>query len=186
MDLKYTYIIVLLFAAGFCNAQPTYLDVDFEFQAYPTGLIPGVRLETGKGKNAAHLRLGYNWIRHGDFGKHEDERGDGFGFSIGYKRYFKPEQKGLFAGLKNDIWFNEIDWKDDIGAPNERSGRTKITVLQPTAEFGYAFVLNPSLVISPNIAVGYEINAKTNGEPTGEGAIFLMGVCIGKRFIFTK
>lgn len=186
MDLKYAFVGILLFTAGFCTAQPAYLDVNFEFQAYPTGLIPGVRLESGNGKNAAHLRLGYNWIRHGDFGKHEDERGDGFGFSLGYKRYLKTGQMAFFTGVKNDIWFNQIGWKDNIGKPNERKGQTKITVIQPTAEFGYAFLLNPTLVIAPNIAVGYEINAKTKGEPTGEGAIFLIGVCIGKRIVFAK
>ncbi len=182
MKLKLPLVTLMLLASILCSAQDVFLDIDFEFQAYPTGLIPGLRLEGGKGRNAAHLRLGYNWIRHGDFGKHDDERGDGFGFSLGYKRYFKDGQTGFFVGTKNDFWFNELDWKENIGEPDERSGQTKITVVQPTAEFGYAFLVNSGFVIAPNIAFGYEVNVKTEGEPTGEGAIFLLGVLFGKRF----
>ena len=57
---------------------------------------------------AFHLRLGYNWIRHQDFGEHEDERGDGYGFTLGYKRYFKEGHKGFFIGARNDFWFNDF------------------------------------------------------------------------------
>ncbi len=157
------------------------MDIDFEFQAYPTGLIPSLRLEAASGKGAGHFRIGYNWIRHGSNGVHQNERGHGFGFSFGYKRYFKEGQLGYFAGIKNDLWFNEIDWKDNIGSANELSGRTDLIVVQSTVTAGYMFRLNPVMVIAPTLSFGYEINAWTDGEPTGEGAIFLLGFHVGRR-----
>ena len=183
------FIIAFLFITGIIYtpklyAQEGILDIDFELQAYPTGIIPGIRIEKGFAqKNAIHLRLGYNWIRHRDLGVHEDERGDGFGFTLGYKRYLKAGFKGWFGGIRSDVWFNQLDWKDHIGLPNEQSGHTKITVVQPTAEAGYLFTLPNDWIIAPAIGFGYEVNVVTNGEPTGEGAILLLGFTLGKRFV---
>ena len=85
------------------------IDLNFELQAYPTGIIPGVRIEQNQGtKSATHLRLGYNWIRHRDLGVHDDERGDGFGFTIGHKRYFNENHEGWNIGLKSDVWWMRI------------------------------------------------------------------------------
>jgi len=157
-------------------------DFSVEFQAYPTGLIPGIRLEQAvKTHYAFHLRAGYNWVRHRDQGRHEDERGDGKGFSVGYKRYFRSGHEGFFIGARNDVWWNELDWKDRIGQPDEVSGHTKITVLQPTLEAGYVF-LKSDWILSPTVAFGFEFNVKTEGEPVGEGAILLLGVQLGRRF----
>jgi len=61
-------------------------------------------------------------------------------------------------------------------------GHTSITVIQPTVELGYLFILGKSLHMTPSIAFGWEWNAKTDGEPTGEGAILLLGISVGKRF----
>ncbi|MFQ5446553.1 MAG: hypothetical protein ACE5FF_06435 [Saprospiraceae bacterium] len=164
-------------------AQQTPLDISLEFQAYPTGLLPGLRVEKGFGtRHTLHLRAGYNLVRHGSAGKHEDERGGGAGFTIGYKRYFSGGFRGWFAGVKNDFWLNEIDWKDGVGQPGESSGTTNITVVQPTAEAGFLFEFGRSWIFAPTLAFGFEINVKTKGEPTGEGAIFLAGLQFGRRF----
>lgn len=155
-------------------------DLHFEFQAYPTGLIPGIRIEKNlTNGNAVHVRLGYNWIRHRDLGVHDDERGDGIGFSLGYKKYFSSEFKGWSLGIRNDFWWNSIDWRDDE-ASGQVLGHTDITVIQPTLELTYLFE-KPGISFAPSIALGYEWNVKTNGEPTGEGAILLVGIQIGKR-----
>lgn len=111
----------------------------FEFQAYPTGLIPGLRIEKGIGtKSAVHLRLGYQWIRHRDLGVHEDERGNGYGFTLGYRRYFSEGFRGVSISSRCDLWFNKLDWEDtDIAIPV--SGTSDIVVVQPTLELGYTF-----------------------------------------------
>lgn len=159
------------------------LDLSFEFQAYPTGLIPGLRLEKNFGeKNAAHLRLGYQLIDHRSLGKHDDETGSGYGLTLGYKRYFKTGHEGFSLGLKTDLWFNSIDWTTIGENDANTSGNTDIIVLQPTIEGGYLFTFGPSWVFTPSVAFGFEWNIKTEGEPTGEGAILLLGFSIGKRF----
>ena len=182
MKLKYCLTSLALLAFLFAQAQRGPVDVHFEFQAYPTGLIPGLRFDLNFAeKNAAHLRLGYQLIGHRDLGKHMDETGNGFGFTLGYKRYFKSGFQGFFIGARNDIWFNEINW-EDFGIVGARKGTTNITVVQPTAEAGYLFEMGKGWIFAPSLAFGFEINVKTDGEPTGEGAIILVGLNIGKRF----
>jgi hypothetical protein len=181
---KYTISIIallmlFLFPSFQANAQT---DISFEFQAYPTGLIPGLRVEKGFGdKNAVHLRLGANLFDHRDLGVQDEEKGNGFGFSIGYKRYLKNDHQGWSLGIKNDIWFNSVDWVDNIVGDISQTGTTKIVVVQPTVELGYLVEFGNNWVFTPAIAFGYEVNVKTEGAPTGEGPILLLGLSIGKR-----
>lgn len=181
--MKNTILFFSLLSAFTTRAQSGPFDATFEFQAYPTGLIPGVRFEKGFAeKNAVSLRLGYQIIDHRDLGKNDDEVGNGYGFSLGYKRYFKENYQGLYAGVKNDFWWNTIEWKMNPDTPDEFSGETDIVVVQPTAEVGYLFAFDNGWILSPTLAFGFEINVETEGRPTGEGAIFLLGVNVGKRF----
>lgn len=175
-------VLSLFFLFSFVEGRAQQgLDLGFEFQAYPTGLIPGLRLEYPiGGQYAASLRLGYNHIRHGNAGKHEDERGQGWGGSIGLKRYYFAEgKKGWFATLRSDLWFNSIDWKDHIGQVDEVRGTTDIVVLQPTLEAGFCLRKTQSWFLSPALAFGLEWNVKTDGSPTGEGPILLAGFTVG-------
>ena len=154
-----------------------HTDISVEFQAYPAGLIPGISIDKSvSSRSDVYFRLAYNWIRHGDLGKHDDERGYGYGFSIGYKIFIKENYKGFRFGIKNDVWRNSIDWMDSAD-----SGNTKVTVIQPTLEIAYV-ITTKNIVISPSIAFGYEANVSTTGSPTGEGAILLLGAQFGKRF----
>ena len=169
-----------------CRAQieRSQTNISVEFQAYPTGLVPGVRIaKLFKEQHALHFRLGYNWIRHRDLGVHEDERGDGFGFTLGYRQYFSPNHEKYFVGVRSDFWFNELIWKDNIGGGNEITGVSNIRVIQPTLEAGHLFLLSDgSTFVSPSVAFGFEVNIKTEGEEVGQGAILLVGLSLGKRF----
>ncbi|MCB9231873.1 MAG: hypothetical protein H6581_09435 [Bacteroidia bacterium] len=173
--------IVLMLAARIgCSQNPvSNLDLGIEFQAYPTGLIPGLRADLGIGdRNSFDLRLGLQLIDHQDFGVHENETGSGFGFSLGYRRFLqKKVQKGLFVGLRNDFWFNAIDWQDGIGTAGAQSGRSRIMVVQPTVRLGWLFILaQEKLALAPAVSFGYEINVITHGEPVGQGSILLAGL----------
>ena len=177
--MKFFTSSIIMCAVLLCsnlNAQNP-LSYGFEFQAYPTGLIPGIYFEHSTGERSdIYARLGYNWIRHRDLGKHDDERGDGFGFSVGYKYFISDAGKTKWRlGIKNDIWWNSIDWTE-----GSDTGNTQITVVQPTLELGYVLQRN-NLSISPTLAFGYEVNVKTDGSPTGEGAILLLGFQVGRR-----
>jgi len=183
------FSILFFSCAAFAQVDNTdlgsdgFFDIGLEFQAYPTGLIPGVRIEKGfGGKHAIHLRAGYQWIRHRDLGVHDDERGDGYGFTLGYRRYFQNDFRGWTISSRCDFWANNIDWTDETPM-GDISGNTKIKVIQPTLDLGYTFLFGEGqTVLTPTVAFGYEVNVKTDGAETGEGAILLLGVELSRRF----
>lgn len=171
--IKKTCFILMLLGLGVClKAQSNFVDVGIEFQAYPTGILPGVKVGLGIGDHSAlHLRVGANIFDHRDLGVQEMEEGNGFGFTLGYQYYFGEDHKKLFLGIRNDFWWNTVDW-ETAG----QQGTTEITVIQPTLIGGYAIALaNDKLIFEPTLGFGYEVNVKTEGEPTGEGAIGLAG-----------
>lgn len=178
--MKKLLLVFLIF--GYYQAI-SQIEVGVELQVYPTGFIPGIHLEYELSPHSGlQGRIGYNVVRHRDLGVHQDERGGGFGGTLGYRYYFKPERKGMIIGLRCDLWQNEVDWRDGIGLITEMSGTSNVTVLQPTGELGYTFALNNNLTLVPTISLGAEINIKTEGEEIGQGAILLLGATLSKRF----
>ncbi|MEZ4688023.1 MAG: DUF3575 domain-containing protein [Bacteroidia bacterium] len=167
---KYTaFLLLLMMTSGLAFGQ---ISVGIEFQAYPTGFIPGLRAELPLGTHSeASFRLGYQIIDHQDFGVQDDETGSGFGGTLGYRYYLKEARSGFFGGLRSDLWFNQIDWETD-----GTTGQSNITVLQPTLEAGYRFWLGDNISIAPALGFGVEWNVATNGAETGQGAILLGGL----------
>ncbi|MDX1476663.1 MAG: hypothetical protein R3301_03120 [Saprospiraceae bacterium] len=151
------------------------------FQAYPTGSIPGVHLELGLTDRASLTgRIGYNIVYHGDAGVHDDERGGGFGFSLGYRRHLGGALSRWFGEMRCDIWFNEIDWEDRSGDTVVAEGTSEVTVVQPTAKVGYRLAIGQGgTQLVPSLAFGAEINAQTKGAAVGQGAILLVGLSLG-------
>ncbi len=155
-----------------------------EVQAYPTGFISALRAEKAVANKFSYsFRIGYNYIRHGDAGEHDDERGNGIGFSYGKRQFITRKfLQGYFFGLRADLWYNNITWKDNNGI-NVESGRTHVLVFQPTLETGYQWALaDQKLIITPTLAFGFERNFSTIGEPVGQGWILLAGFNIARRF----
>ncbi len=155
-----------------------------EFQAYPTGLIPGIRIQKAiNDKGMLHIRSGYNLVDHRDLGEHEDETGGGLGGTIGYDHFINENYLGWFFGPRVDLWFNTIDWKDNIGEVTEVTGTSDVIVMQPTLEAGYRFQLGSGdTYLSPTVALGMEINVKTEGEEVGQGVILLLGILLSQQF----
>lgn len=150
--------------------------VGMELQAYPTGLIPGLRYEHFlNDKWAIGGRFGLQFIDHRNLGKHDDEVGNGFGGSLEVRKYLSSTHKGFSLGFRADYWRNTIDWSDFD--PDE-SGTTKLSILQPTiiAEYTYRSMERWRLI--PSLGFGWEWNVITKGEPTGEGPILLLGVSV--------
>jgi len=178
------FLLIFISTISITAQNDKSFDVGLEVQAYPTGIIPGLHFEFGVGDKDGLLgRVGYNVVNHRDLGVQDKEKGGGFGFSIGYRRYFKEQRQGFFLGARTDLWFNKIDWKENPNLPTEVTGRTDITVFQPTAEAGYVFNLKKEgWSFVPSIAFGAEINIKTEGLPVGEGAVLLLGFTFRKRF----
>lgn len=175
--LVLTSIVSLCFASAMLGQGKTF-KIGAEMQAYPTGFIPGVRGDLFFSDfSKMHFRLGYNVVRHGDAGVHDDERGGGPGFAIGYDILPFSSHRWMF-GVRSDLWFNEIDWYDrGIQLPNV-TGTTNVTVLQPTIQAGYRIPFGETMELWPTLAVGYEFNIKTEGAAVGHGAILLVGVAL--------
>jgi hypothetical protein len=176
---KQTFLfLIMILASGLWGQENT--KIGFELQVYPTGLIPALCFEKQiKESSDLYFRLGANIFNHRDLGVQKEEKGSGIGFSMGYKSFFNNERKGLRWGLKNDIWFNKVEWKK----PNNSDftiEETRIIVLQPTVEISYIFGKG-NVLYGPSLAIGAEWNVKTEGEPVGEGLILLIGFQLVKR-----
>lgn len=152
-----------------------------EVQAYPAGVIPGLRFSYNlSGTSDINVRLGLNIADREDNGEHDNEEGEGPGFSVGWRKYQAENQSKWFLGLRADVWFLEIDWEDTLD--RIAAGTTDITVFQPTIEAGYRFGSGNGWSLTPTLAFGYEINVETDGEDVGEGAILLGGISFTYRF----
>lgn len=151
------------------------LEIGIEVQAYPTGIIPGVRIEKYLNSNSSlNFRVGYQIIDHRDLGVQENEEGTGYGVSMAYRRFLGSDYKGLSLAFRTDLWFNEIEWQN-----GRAEGISNITVVQPTIMGEYSFRPTSNISITPSLSFGWEWNATTDGAPTGEGAILLLGVSFG-------
>ncbi len=147
-----------------------------EIQVYPTGFLSGLTVyKELNDYNFIHIRFGYNFVRHGSAGLHEDERGGGWGGTIGYDRLVTLRKTDWLLGARCDGWRNKLDWKNNIGSVNEVRGQTTVTVLQPTVRLSYP-VKSGTATFLPSLAFGAEINVQTSGEEVGEGLILLLGV----------
>ena len=153
--------------------------IGLECQVYPTGIIPSINYTMPVGQaGSLEFRVGYNIVDHRDLGVQDDEKGGGFGGSVGYAH---PIWKGFRLGVRADVWFNSIDWKMNPGTIMEVGGTSEVTVFQPTATLDYPIPLG-SWFLTPRIAFGAEINVQTKGEEVGQGAILLGGIGFSRAF----
>lgn len=181
------FVFALFFIPTSLFAQSSF---SVEAQVYPAGIIPGIRFDYSLGNNSyLTSRIGYNLADRKDYGKNDNEEGDGLGFSIGYART-NFLATNLTAHLRADLWFMDIDWEqkgliicDFDTCPNAvATGTTEITVLQPTFGLEYNIAFSKNLFLKPSFSFGYEINVKTKGREVGEGAILLGGLSFGYQF----
>lgn len=184
---KYQTIILMIFllmnAALFAqqkenNLPKNKIQVGAEVLWYPAGWIAGPSVNYFVApKHVVHAGLGVNIANRKDFGKNDNEKGTGFGGSLGYRYLFTPQKNSFFIGARVDFWGMKINWKDKIGTPQAINGTTKITVFQPTAHVGYwVKPTNSKFNFLFSAGAGAEINIKTNGKKVGEGGMWLLGV----------
>lgn len=152
--------------------------VGFEAQLYPSGGIFSARGSIRLGDHdVLQGYAGYNLAIRGDNGEHADEEGGGPGIGAGWRHYLGEFRSGFHFGVRTDVWFMSIDWTDST-----TRGRTTVTVLQPTAQGGYTFLIGKDWILDLTASLGTEINIKETGDPVGEGAIFLIGAGTEYRF----
>lgn len=176
MRLIFTGLFIFSFSLyGFAQESPK-LEVGVEAQWYPAGWLLGPVIQYHFRPNHVFFaKLGINLAdRHDWSGLNDDEKGSGYGGSLGYRCFLKKDKSTLFFGTRGELYNTNIKWKNDIGKVNETSGTTRIVVYQPSFEIGYW--LRPkdspwSYTLSGG--AGVEINLVTGGKPVGEGGMWL-------------
>jgi len=158
-------------------AQPPRAMLGVEARGYPAGVLTTGRLDLDLGpRSRIGLSAGYNLTRRGDFGEHDDERGGGPGLGVLVTARLGDRPSGFYLGGRIDVWWLDVDWTDRSPA---RTGRTAITVVQPTARGGYGFSLaGGRWRLETGLALGAEANVRTEGERVGEGAILLAEIAL--------
>jgi hypothetical protein len=80
-------ILFILSATSFGQVKPT--DMGLELQVYPTGLLPGIRIDQALSPySSIHLRGGFNLFDHQNFGVQDNEEGLGNGAHPGVSPLF--------------------------------------------------------------------------------------------------
>ncbi len=166
------------------------VEMGLELQMYPAGQMPSLKMEMGVGKYYKHginLRMALNIAKRRAWGEHEDERGLGFGGSIGSRYDITNPFRGFYVGARADIWSLKIKWRnsgvdEELWNTDDDLGETKTLILQPNLEVGYKFRLKEKFYLAPALAIGWEFNAISKGEDVGQGSIFLWGLDFGYRF----
>lgn len=155
------------------------MDLGVSVQLYPAGVIPTLNLEHYLTERSSLVyRLGANIVDRQDFSdENDEEKGEGFGGSFGYRKHFPLKKGKIIAGLNMDIWNLWIDWKNDQNSLNMTSGTTYTLVVQPWLEGGYFFNLkNSSSQIGITTGFGREINVISDGKDVEQGWIASVSV----------
>lgn len=187
--MKLRLVILLLpmvfyFSSGYSQTaakeqNSKRMDLGVSVQLYPAGIIPTLNLEHYLTERSSLVyRLGANFVDRQDFSdENDEEKGDGFGGSFGYRKHFPLKKGKVIAGLNIDIWNLWIDWKNDLNGPNTTSGTTYTLVVQPYLEAGYFFDLkNSASQIGLTTGFGREINSITDGKDVEQGWIASVSV----------
>ncbi len=174
-------------ATSACCAQSTDVPggslLGLSLQAYPAGFIPALHVQSPlTNRDMVILFIGFNVTDRRDWGEHEDEEGSGIGAGLSLRHYFSRDRSGFFAGVRNDIWFLNIDWRDTSLL---EQGVTDVTVLQPTLQLGYDLDIGERLLLGGSLSVGREFNVRTDGAEVGQGAILLGGLRFSYRLTST-
>lgn len=167
-------------APNSAGTSPSAVDPDpalgLGVELYPAGVIGKATAELAlTDRESVVVRALWNAADRGDFGRHDDEDGGGAGGGAGWRRYTGSGREGFFVGLRADLSWLSIDWKDD--PPNADRGDSDVLVFQPTLEGGWRLRFGASgLALELLAGLGYEWNLITDGKHVGDGPIGLVGL----------
>ena len=168
---------VKLYAQKPAKQSLSKYQIGTELQWYPAGWITGI---VGNyfitPKHIINVRAAVNIAnRHNWSGLNDDERGTGYGASIGYRYKLHADKSSIFIGTRGDLFRTKINWRNKINTPQETSGSTIIIVYQPSLETGYWFLSkNKKWSFVAAGGIGQEINIKTKGRAVGQGGMWLL------------
>lgn len=150
------------------------VDYAISTQFYPAGFIPTINADYYLNENSSLLfRIGGNFVDRQDFSEFNDnETGNGFGASFGYRKHHPLKKGKIIVGINNDVWNLWINYKNASTDIRPEAGRTYTLVVQPWLEAGYFYpVGKKEKQIGISIGFGREINAVTIGREVAQGFI---------------
>ncbi len=189
------YLITLLLlsftALSYSQAQPTPgknspTAFGLSAQFYPAGIIATLDMDKSLNtKSSMFYRAGVNLIERKDFSTYNDhESGFGIGASAGYRKHFFLKKGQIITSFNTDVWNEWIHWENNIGQPNETTGKTYTLVLQPWLETGYFTNGNrSSLQYGLTAGFGREINVITDGNKVAQG--WILSLLLHFQYTFT-
>lgn len=165
--------------------QSHKVDYAISAQFYAAGFIPTFNADVYLNQNSSLLfRVGANFVDRQDFSEFNDnETGNGFGASLGYRKHYPLKKGKIIAGINNDVWNLWIDYKNAPDSNRPSSGTSYTLVLQPWLEAGYLHPIgNKEKQLGLSLGFGREINAITNGRKVAQGFIgsFTLQYVFGK------
>jgi hypothetical protein len=143
---------------------------------------PGINLQLAFNAKIHHsiiTSLGYKDVWRPIPNTHNNEKGKGFGGSLGYRYYFGVIPKGIYLGARAHIWSLSMYRSADNTAAN-----TNLIIGQPSAELGYTAVINDIGFITLYYSAGkqFQLSAADNSYGYGKGSVSAFGISGGVRF----
>jgi hypothetical protein len=114
-------ILFILSATSFGQVKPT--DMGLELQVYPTGLLPGIRIDQALSPySSIHLRGGFNLFDHQNFGVQDNEEGWGMGLTLGFRRSLFIPQLGKVVSERPHRFLAQSSQLEVAGRKRSNSG----------------------------------------------------------------
>lgn len=143
---------------------------------------PGINLQLAFNAKIHHsfiTSIGYKQAWKHIPNTNNNEKGKGFGGSLGYRYYFKIIPKGIYIGARAHVWSLSM-----YKTADNTAGNTNLTVAQPSAELGYTAVINDMAFISFYYSAGTQVqlSAEDKTYGYGKGSVSAFGISGGIRF----
>jgi hypothetical protein len=143
---------------------------------------PGVNLQVAFNAKIHHSFLasvGYKTAYRPISGTHNNEKGQGWGGSVGYRYYFDYIPRSFFVGARTHFWSLSMYRTAD---PTLKT--VSVLIAQPSIEVGYTAVINDIFFITTYISAGkqFTISSPDDTFGYGKGSATGAGISAGFRF----
>ncbi len=181
--------LTLIALSSLFFAFSAYSQEDFGYKTFDIGLeykwaqkSPGINLQMAFNSKLHHsflISIGFKNAYNPIEGTHDNEKGRGWGGSLGYRYYFSVVPKGFFLGVRCDLWSMRMYHTANASGPS-----SNVLIAQPSGEIGYTILINDQLFITLFASGGKQFTVSSSGEAYKYGQEFIPGggISVGWRF----
>jgi hypothetical protein len=183
--MKKPFLIVLAllcysFAAYSQDLGYNTIDVGMEYKWSSNS--PNINLQLALNAKIHHsflISAGYKSAYKPIPNTHNNEKGRGWGGSLGYRYYFGVVPKRVFLGIRGEVWSFGM-----YRTANETAENVQVMIFQPHIEAGYTAVINDIFYITPLVSYSKQITVSSDGDTFlyGNGYVPSVGISMGWRF----